>query len=63
MPISRNWLKMTLTETPSGINGSCRYKCDLFEPNTIRGWINDYQEILAEAAAEPNKSLGHLCDS
>ena len=58
MPISRNWLKMTLTETPSGINGSCRYKCDLFEPNTIRGWINDYQEILAEAAAEPNKSLG-----
>jgi acyl-CoA synthetase (AMP-forming)/AMP-acid ligase II/aryl carrier-like protein len=63
MPISRNWLKMTLTETSSGINGACRYKCELFEPDTIRHWIDDYKEILAEAAADPKKSLGRLCNS
>jgi non-ribosomal peptide synthetase component F len=61
MPISRNWLKMTLTETPSGVTGACRYKSELFEPNAMQHWIADYKQILTEAAANPKNSLGRLC--
>jgi acyl-CoA synthetase (AMP-forming)/AMP-acid ligase II/acyl carrier protein len=62
MPIDRTWLRMTLRETPSGITGSCRYKNNLLTPNTVQHWIADYEAILAEAAADPKKSLGRLAD-
>jgi hypothetical protein len=53
---------MSLTETPSGITGACRYKKDLFEPNTLRHWVGDYKAILAKVAAKPKESLGRLAD-
>jgi acyl-CoA synthetase (AMP-forming)/AMP-acid ligase II/aryl carrier-like protein len=60
MPIDRTWLRVTLRETPSGITGTCRYKADLFEPNTLQHWVADYKTILAKAAANPETSLGGL---
>lgn len=62
MPIDRTWLAMTLSETPSGIVGACRYKKDLLEPSTFRHWVADYKAILANAIANPRKSLGRLAD-
>jgi acyl-CoA synthetase (AMP-forming)/AMP-acid ligase II/aryl carrier-like protein len=62
MPLDRIWLSMSLTETPSGITGACRYKKDLFEPNTLRHWVGDYKAILAKVAAKPKESLGRLAD-
>ena len=51
-----------LKERPSGIAGSCSYKNDLFEANTLQHWMADYQTILAKAAANPEMSLGRLAD-
>jgi acyl-CoA synthetase (AMP-forming)/AMP-acid ligase II/acyl carrier protein len=62
MPIDRIWLRMTLKETTSGMTGACRYKNDLFEPNSVQDWIADYKAILAKAAANPRKPLGRLTD-
>jgi non-ribosomal peptide synthetase component F len=62
MPIDRTWLRMTLKETTSGISGLCRYKKDLFKQTTVQNWIGDYKAILAEAAANPKKSLGRLAN-
>jgi amino acid adenylation domain-containing protein len=62
LPIDRIWLSVMLKETPSGIDGLCSYKQDLFEPNTLRDWMSDYQSILAKAAANPETSLGRLAD-
>jgi hypothetical protein len=62
MPIDRTWLAMTLSETPSGIIGACRYKHGLLEPGTLRHWIADYKAILAKAVANPKNSLGQLAD-
>jgi amino acid adenylation domain-containing protein len=62
LPIDRTWLSVMLKETPSGIAGSCTYKSDLFEPNTIRSWIADYTRILAKAAANPETPLGRVAD-
>jgi len=60
MPIDRTWLRVTLRETPSGITGTCRYKADLFEPNTLQHWVAEYKTILAKAAANPETALGRL---
>ena len=59
MPIDRTWLTMTLNGTPSGIVGACRYKSDLFADQR---WVNDYNAILAEAAANPQRPLGRFGD-
>jgi len=62
LPIDRTWLTVTLKEAPSGIIGSCIYKKDLFEPNTLERWIADYKTVLAKAAANPETPLGRLAD-
>jgi acyl-CoA synthetase (AMP-forming)/AMP-acid ligase II/acyl carrier protein/NRPS condensation-like uncharacterized protein len=62
MPLDSTWLTMTLTETPSGITGTYRYKNDLFEPNAGQHWIADYMAILAEVAANPKKLLGAMVE-
>ena len=63
LPVDRSWLSVVLKETPSGITGSCSYKDDLFEPDTLQHWIADYTTILAKAAANPETSLGRLADN
>jgi acyl-CoA synthetase (AMP-forming)/AMP-acid ligase II/acyl carrier protein/NRPS condensation-like uncharacterized protein len=62
MPIDSTWLSLALRERPSGITGMCRYKKDLFEPNTRQHWIADYNTILAKAAAKPKTLLGRLVE-
>jgi len=62
MSIDRTWLRVTLKETQSGLTGTCRYKPDLFEPNTPQHWVADYKTILANAAAGPERPLGRLAD-
>ena len=62
MPFDRTWLRVTLKETPSGITGTCSYKNELLEPDTVQRWIEDYKTILAKAAANPETSLGRLAD-
>jgi acyl-CoA synthetase (AMP-forming)/AMP-acid ligase II/acyl carrier protein len=62
MPLDSTWLAMTLTETPSGITGTCRYKKGLFKPDAGDQWIADYRTILAKVAANPKRSLGELVE-
>ena len=62
LPIDRAWLTLMLTETPSGIIGSCTYKPDLLEADIARKWIADYKSILAKAVAIPDRSLGRITD-
>jgi len=49
-----------LKEGPAGIAGSCAYKNELFGTDTLHQWMADYQEILAKAVADPERSLGKL---
>jgi non-ribosomal peptide synthetase component F len=63
LPVDRTWLRLTLKERPSGISGSCIYKCEVLEPTTIRHWMAGYKSILAKAAANPEMSLGRLADA
>jgi non-ribosomal peptide synthetase component F len=60
LPIDRTWLTLMLKEGPSGIAGSCAYKDDLFEADTLHQWMADYQAILANAVADPERSIGRL---
>jgi amino acid adenylation domain-containing protein len=60
LPIDRTWLTLMLKEGPSGITGSCAYKEDLFGTGTLHQWMADYQAILAEAVADPERSIGRL---
>ena len=62
LPVGRPWLTLMLEEKPSGIVGSCTYKIDLFEANTVQKWIAEYEAILAKAVANPERSLGLLTD-
>jgi acyl-CoA synthetase (AMP-forming)/AMP-acid ligase II/acyl carrier protein len=62
MPIDRTCLTMIVQETPSGLAGVCSCRPDLFKRNATRNWIADYKAILAEAAANPEISLGRLAD-
>jgi len=60
MPLDRTWLTMTLNETRSGIVGACSHKSELF---ANQRWVDDYNVILAKAAANPQMPLGRLADS
>src|SRR5262249_30021662 len=62
LPVDRTLLSVELKQTPSGIDGSCSYKSDLFEPDTIQSWIAAYRTILTRVAANPETSLGWLAD-
>lgn len=62
LPIDRTWLTVLLKQTSSGITGSCSYKTDLFESDSLQEWIADYTTILAKAAANPEIALGRLVE-
>jgi hypothetical protein len=53
---------LILKERASGIGGSCSYKDDLFEANTLKHWMEHYKAILAKGARNPDMSLGRLAD-
>jgi non-ribosomal peptide synthetase component F len=60
LTIDQTWLTLMLKEGPSGIAGSCAYKDDLFDTDTLRQWMADYGAILARAADDPERQIGHL---
>jgi hypothetical protein len=60
LAIDQTWLTLMLKEGPSGIAGSCAYKENLLDTDTIHRWMADYGAILARAAADPEKLLGQL---
>jgi amino acid adenylation domain-containing protein len=60
LAIDQTWLTLMLKQGPSGIAGSCTYKGDLFETDTIHQWMADYTAILGRAAANPEGLLGWL---
>ena len=60
LPIDRTWLTLMLKEGPSGIAGSCAYKDDLFDTDTLHQWMADYRAILARAVADPERRIGQL---
>jgi amino acid adenylation domain-containing protein len=62
MPVDRTWLAVTLKETEGGIIGSCCYKTELFESDSVQSWISNYRAILAKGAENPQMSLGRLVE-
>jgi len=60
LTIDQTWLTLMLKEGPSGIAGSCAYKDELFDTDTLRQWMGDYGTILARAAADPDRRIGQL---
>jgi amino acid adenylation domain-containing protein len=63
LSIDRTWLTVMLKETSSGITGSCSYKTDLFESDTLQNWVADYKMVLTKAAANPETPVGRLADA
>jgi acyl-CoA synthetase (AMP-forming)/AMP-acid ligase II/acyl carrier protein/NRPS condensation-like uncharacterized protein len=59
IPAGRTWLAMSVNDTPSGIIGACSYNSDL---STGRRWVRDYNRILVQAAANPNKPIDRFAD-
>ena len=62
MPVDRTWLSVALKETEDGIIGSCCYKTELFESDTLQQWIANFRTILAKGAENPQISLGRLAE-
>jgi hypothetical protein len=62
MPVDRTWLAVTLKETDEGIIGSCCYKTELFEADTLQRWIANFRTILAKGAENPEMPLGRLAE-
>ena len=57
LPIDRAWLTLMLTDTPSGITGSCTYKVDLLKADVVQNWIGDYRSILTKRLQTPTDRL------
>jgi amino acid adenylation domain-containing protein len=62
MPVDRTWLAVTLKEIEDGIIGSCCYKTELFESDTLQSWIANFRTILAMGVENPQMSLGRLAE-
>jgi amino acid adenylation domain-containing protein len=60
LPIDQTWLSLMLKERPTGITGSCNYKRDLFDGDTVGRWMEDLVALLAAAVTQPNTPLGRL---
>lgn len=53
-------LNLTLTERDGSFRGSLSFNTDLFVPETIERMIEQYQGILSEVLAEPNRPIAEL---
>jgi len=60
LPIDRTWLTVMLKERASGITGSCRFKDNVLEANTVERWMAHYKSILTTVIASPEISLARL---
>lgn len=60
LPIDQTWLSLMLKERPDRITGSCNYKRELLDGDTVAGWMEDLAALLGAAVAQPNTPLGQL---
>ena len=59
-------LFVNAVQTDGGLRLECQYNSDLFRGDTIRGWLDAYETLLRNAAAEPEtitQELGLLSTS
>jgi amino acid adenylation domain-containing protein len=59
-PVAQRELILVLTETPDGLIASCTYRADLFEPATVAGLLERYEDLLTAAAEDPGIRLAQL---
>ncbi|EJN08922.1 amino acid adenylation enzyme/thioester reductase family protein [Bradyrhizobium sp. YR681] len=60
LPIDQTWLSLMLKERPTGITGSCNYKGDLLDGDTVGAWMADLVALLGAAVTQPHTPLGRL---
>jgi non-ribosomal peptide synthetase component F len=53
-------LSLTLNEGNQGLSGGLSYDLNLFEAETIRRLVGHFENLLAGAAADPNRSVWEL---
>jgi acyl carrier protein len=54
-------LSFNFNEIAGELHLLCQYSTELFNPETIRRWLADYELLLSESVAHPEQSLGELC--
>jgi non-ribosomal peptide synthetase component F len=59
---SRHELKLTLTETSEGLEGSFEYRIDLFDAATIDKMASHFQILLNQIATHPDIKLSDLAE-
>ncbi|GGI29716.1 non-ribosomal peptide synthetase [Bradyrhizobium guangdongense] len=62
LPVDQTWLSLMLKERPSGITGSCNYKCELLDGGMVGTWMEDLVALLAGALSQPHTALHRLLD-
>ncbi|MEO7077790.1 MAG: condensation domain-containing protein, partial [Rhodococcus sp. (in: high G+C Gram-positive bacteria)] len=58
--VTRFDLALTLTETDHGLRGALRYSTDLFDADTVAGFVRRFEMILDAAVAEPSRPVGDI---
>jgi non-ribosomal peptide synthetase component F/thioesterase domain-containing protein/NRPS condensation-like uncharacterized protein len=53
-------LQLGILERQEGVRAQLEYNPDIFEPNTIRGMLQDYQRILAAILESPETRISQL---
>lgn len=60
LPIDQTFLSLMLKERPTGITGSCNYKCEMLDGRLVGAWMEDLVALLRAAIARPGTPLGRL---
>jgi len=60
LPLNGAKIMLMLNETPSGTTGSCIYKEDQFDNETVERFLSGYRNFLSRAASEPDQTLSRL---
>ena len=60
--ISKYELRLDLTETTAGLQGSFGYRTNLFEPETISFMVDSLKTILRQVITDPDLSLTELTE-
>ncbi|HSR69774.1 MAG TPA: amino acid adenylation domain-containing protein, partial [Acidobacteriota bacterium] len=53
-------LTLSLWETPQGLEGKVEYSSDLFEEETVEGWVRHYRRLLEGIVADPARPVSRL---
>ena len=59
-PNTRHDLFLALEERGRAVAGAVVYAADLFDPTTVRRWMDQWRRILATAVREPDRRLAQL---